>query len=189
MAQEYAKSGTCSSAASSEPFTWTQRQQIQLQQLFELLFTLALRLTLTISASKGQGRQESQPLAVAIQVTLSHTTTPLKEQELQPLAFDLAISLTSTHERQELLGIAFSSSSPCKKRKLQSLSESCAPWWQRSELLTFAIATTQKRWTQITLAHKKAQPFSLSFSTPPSCAICILRLTLSLTIPTTSPPR
>jgi hypothetical protein len=61
MAQEYAKGSTCSSAASSKPVTWTQRQQIQLQQLFELLFALALaiRLTLTISASKGQSRQES----------------------------------------------------------------------------------------------------------------------------------
>lgn len=98
MAQEYAKGSTCSSAAGSEPFTWTQRQQIQLQQLFELLFALALtiRLTLTISSSKGQGRQESQP--VALQVTLSHAAPPLKEQELQPLALNLPISLTSTNE-------------------------------------------------------------------------------------------
>jgi hypothetical protein len=116
MAQEYAKGSTCSSAAGSKPVTWTQRQQIQLQQLFELLFALALaltiRLTLTISASKGQGRQESQSLAVALQVTLSHAATPLEEQELQPLAFNLSISITSPHESQKLLGITLSSSSP-----------------------------------------------------------------------------
>jgi hypothetical protein len=93
VAQEHAKG---SSAAGSEPFTGTQRQQIQLQQLFELLFALALRLTLTISSSKGPGRQESQP--VALQVTLSHAAPPLKEQELQPLALNLTISLTSTNE-------------------------------------------------------------------------------------------
>ena len=111
MTQEHAKGGTCSSAAGQEPITRTQREQIQLQQLFELLFALALSLTLTISASKGQGRQESQPLAVAIQVTLSHAATPLKKQELQPLAFALPITLTQTHESQKLLGIAFSPSS------------------------------------------------------------------------------
>jgi len=100
MAQEHAKGSPCSSAAGSEPVTRTQREQIQLQQLFELFFTLAVafRLTLTVSASKGQGRQESQPLAVTFQVTLSHATAPFKEQELQPLAFDLPISITSTHE-------------------------------------------------------------------------------------------
>lgn len=78
MAQEHAKTSTSSSTTTKKPFTqlsWPQRKPIELQQLFELFFSLPI--TLKNSASTWQS-EKRQPLAVtvAVEITLSHATAP-----------------------------------------------------------------------------------------------------------------